>query len=186
MAGQNNGFRQNRFGGNFWDGQQPGGSVVGSKLESVLRYTRPMVEDGEIDYEFYHEPGKAMVHPSLGRLAFVINSDGVSLHRLTDIPREGSNLDPGNLSVEPTRRRGPASPPLRARDWNQVKLGVVDDVMTIRLNDVLIFERPIEPTNSRMFGLFHFADETEARVREVHYQGQWPRTLPEALRARRD
>ncbi len=29
----------------------------GMKLESVLRYNRPLLEDGEIDYELYYEPG---------------------------------------------------------------------------------------------------------------------------------
>jgi len=30
----------------------------------------------------------------------------------------------------------------------------------------------------RNFGLFHYADQTEARVRGVTYRGDWPRELP--------
>jgi Protein of unknown function (DUF1583)/Protein of unknown function (DUF1581) len=184
--GANNMFNRNRFGWNAWNSQQPISTVVGSKLESVLRHARPMLEDGEIEYEFFYETGKAMVHPALGRLAFLINPDGVSLHRLTDDPRDRAGLEPGNLGVEPGRRRGPASPPLRPKGWNRLKMALVGDVATITLNDVPIYERPIEPTNSRTFGLFHSADETEARVREVSYRGDWPRTIPKALATKRD
>jgi hypothetical protein len=179
-ASNNMFFNQNRFAFNFGNGQQSPPSVVGSKLESVLRSTRPMLEDGEVEYEFYHEPGKATVHPALGRLAFVINPDGVSLHRLSDGAQERTGLEPGNLSVEPSRRRGPPSPPLRPKGWNRLKLAIAGDVATITLNDVVVYERPIETTNSRTFGLFHFADEGEARVREVSYRGDWPRAIPTA------
>ena len=37
----------------------------------------------------------------------------------------------------------------------------------------------------RTFGLFHYADATRARVRNVTYQGEWSRTLPPNLRAAR-
>jgi hypothetical protein len=182
----NNMFNRGGFNVDFVNGQQPQPTVVGSKIESVLRLARPMLEDGAIEYEFYHEPGKAMVHPSLGRLAFVIQPDGVALHRLTDTPYERAGLDPGNLTVEPTRRRGPASPPLVPKAWNRLKFALIGGVATITLNDVLIYERPIEATNSRSFGLFHHADEAEARVRDVTQVGEWPRTIPPSLAKKPD
>ena len=40
----------------------------------------------------------------------------------------------------------------------------------------------IEPVNQRTFGLFHYADLTEVRVRNVTYQGNWPRSLLAGLR----
>jgi hypothetical protein len=46
-----------------------------------------------------------------------------------------------------------------------------------------VFTRRLEPENQRDFGLFHFADETAARVRGITYEGNWPRTIPESLRA---
>jgi hypothetical protein len=60
-------------------------------------------------------------------------------------------------------------------------LEVTGDTLSLRLNDVLIEERPIEPTNQRTFGLFHFADEGEARVRNVTYRGSWAREKPADL-----
>jgi hypothetical protein len=73
----------------------------GSKQEGLLRYHRPLLEDGEIRYEFYYEPGESMTHPALGRLAFLLAPDGVSLHWLTDAQHDRTGLPPDNVQVEP-------------------------------------------------------------------------------------
>jgi hypothetical protein len=57
---------------------------IGSNQESLLQYHRPMLEDGTISYEFYYEPGKAAVHPTLDRLSLLLEEDGVQVHWLTD------------------------------------------------------------------------------------------------------
>jgi hypothetical protein len=155
--------------------------AAGSKQESLLQYHRPMVEDGEIAYEFFHEPGKAIAHPTLDRLAFLLEPDGVKVHRLTDAQHERTGLTPDNAAVEHENRRGPASLPLKAGEWNRLQVTLSGDNVALRLNGQLIYERALEGTNQRLFGLFHYADETEVRVRKVTYRGEWPRTLPDPL-----
>jgi hypothetical protein len=157
--------------------------IPGSMQESLLQYHRPMLEDGEISYEFYYEPGKAQVHPALDRLAFLLAPEGVAIHRLTDAQYDRTGLDPGNFAVEPAHRRGPGRLPLKPRDWNRLELALAGDVVTLRLNGVAVYERPLESSNNRTFGLFHYADTAEARVRNVEYRGDWPRSLPESLTA---
>jgi hypothetical protein len=66
---------------------------------------------------------------------------------------------------------------LKDRDWNLVKLALRGDVVSLSLNGVEIYERPLEATNQRIFGLFHYSSETEVHVRKVMYRGNWPRTL---------
>ena len=61
-------------------------------------------------------------------------------------------------------------------------LELAGDKVTLELNGQAIYERTLEPTNQRYFGLFHYADETQVRVRNVSYQGRWPRRLPESVR----
>jgi tetratricopeptide (TPR) repeat protein len=155
--------------------------LPGSKLESLARYHRPLVEDGEIAYEFYYEPGKTLTHPALGPEAFLLDPDGVKIHHLTDGAYERSGRTPDNATVEPESRRGPASLPLKAKAWNHAALTLKGDTLTLRLNGEPICERRIESSTPRLFGLFHFADETEVRVRNVTYRGDWPRRLPEGL-----
>jgi tetratricopeptide (TPR) repeat protein len=152
--------------------------LPGSKQESVLQYHRPMLEDGETEYEFFYEPGKAATHPALDRLVLLLDPDGVKLHWLTDAQHDRTGLAPDNVIVEPENRRGPTELPLRPREWNCVKLTLAGDTITIRVNGELVYERELERTNQRSFGLFHYADETEVRVRDVTYRGAWPRTLP--------
>ena len=37
-----------------------------------------------IEYEFFYDPDKAMVHPMLDRFTFLLEPEGVKLHWLTD------------------------------------------------------------------------------------------------------
>ncbi len=157
---------------------KPAETIVGGKHESLLRYARPVAEDGEITYEFFHEPGKAIVHPSLDRLAFLLDPEGVKLHRITDGKHDRTGLDPGNATDEPSSRRGPARLPLKPGEWNRMALAIRGDEVTLTLNGQVVFARQLEASNRRDFGFFYFADESEARVRDVVYKGEWPRTLP--------
>ena len=158
----------------------------GIKQESLLKYHRPMLEDGQIDYEFFYEPGKVMVHPALDRLAFLLEPDGVRIHRLTDGAFDHTSLAPDNIAEEPENRRGPASLPLKPNAWNRLVVKLMGDKVTLELNDQAIYERTLEPTNQRYFCLFHYADETQVRVRNVTQQGNWPRSLPASLRLQRN
>ena len=158
--------------------------IAGSKQESVLRYHRPLAEDGRIAYEFYYEPGKVVVHPSLDRLAFLLEPDGVKIHELTDGPYERNGLAAGNAREEPENRRGPASIPFKPNAWNNLVLSLAGDRVRLDLNGQAIYERSLEPTNQRTFGLFHFADLTRAQVRSVSYHGRWARRLPESVRTK--
>ena len=71
---------------------------------------------------------------------------------------------------------------MKPRKWNRLVLRLTGDHLTLELNDQAIYEPTLEPTNQRTFGLFHYADVTQACVRNVTYQGDWPRSLPESLR----
>jgi hypothetical protein len=146
--------------------------------ESAVYYQRPFLEDGAVEYEFFFDPDKAMVHPALDRLTFMLEPDGIKLHRLTDGAADKSGVPIDNLADEPACRRGPAKLSLTAKAWNKVRLAVAGDTVTVSLNGTPIYERSIEPTNQRLFGLFHFTDRTEARVRGVVLTGDWPKQVP--------
>ncbi len=152
--------------------------AAGSRRQSLLRYKRPLLEDGELEYEFYFEPGEAHVHPALDRLAFLLLREGVKIHWLTDAPYDRTGLAHDNALDEPAQRRGPARLPLVSNDWNRVRLSLQGDEVSVRLNDVEVYRRALEPTNLRTFGLFHYADESQARVRKIVYRGGWPRAIP--------
>jgi tetratricopeptide (TPR) repeat protein len=148
--------------------------------EAALFYHRSFLEDGAVEYEFYHDPGKCLAHPTLDRLVFLLEPDGVKLHWLTDGPHERSGVKVDNVTDEPANRRGPSKLAIKPHAWNRMKLTVVGDTVKLWLNGELIYERPIEPTNQRYFGLFHYTDRTEARVRNVVLTGDWPKQLPPA------
>ncbi|MBC7817401.1 MAG: DUF1583 domain-containing protein [Planctomycetaceae bacterium] len=183
------------------------------KVENVIRYHRPMLEDGEISYEFFYDPetkltvddpsrrefvngvirnaqrtvkGQTLAHPALDRMVCLLEPDGVKIHWLTDGRFDRTGLLPGNAEVAGALRDPAAAArsdaatkmPLKDRDWNAVKFAVKGDTLTIELNDEPVFSHAIEPTNLRHFGLFHYANESSVRVRNIRYRGDWPKTLP--------
>jgi hypothetical protein len=81
--------------------------------QSHLTYMRPLLDGESVSYEFFHEDGKTIVHPTLGRLTFLIESGGVRMHWLTDNDNEWTGLGADNAIVEPLNRRGPRSLPIK-------------------------------------------------------------------------
>lgn len=166
---------------------ESGGLIIGEKrsedagtaYESLIQYNRPMLEDGTIDYDFFYDEGKVHVHPAVDRLTFLLQPDGVRIHHVTDGPWDATGADPLSVHDEPDSRRGPARLPFRQREWNHLKLSLAGDTVQLSLNNELVFERDLEPTNQRTFGLFHYADQTEARIGNVTWIGDWPKVLPQ-------
>jgi len=168
------------------DWRKEGGTIVGRKkdelagyqLQSLLYYHRPMLEDGSIEYEFLYRPGELVAHTALDRLVFLLEPKGVRIHWLTDHSRDRTGLLPDNAFDEPANRHGPSPLPLKTDDWNRIRLDLTGDTVVLSLNGQPICQRDLEPTNMRTFGLFHYADQTEVRVRNITYRGDWPRELP--------
>ena len=151
---------------------------AGSAVQKLLRYCRPVAEDGTIEYDFFYRQGEACVHPALDRLAFLLDHSGVKIHWITDRRYERFAIDPANVSEDPSNRRGPSPLPLQNDAWNRLKIDVKGNVVQLALNGEPIYERVLEDSNQRTFGLFHYADRTEARVRNVVWRGDWPKQLP--------
>ena len=146
--------------------------------ERLLQYHRPMMEDGVIAFDFFYSPGKVCVHPALDRLAFLVGENGVQLHEITDGAFDRTERSPASILDVPKARRGPEPIPLKPNDWNRMELHVTGDVVSLVLNNAEIFEWTLERGNRRTFGLFHFADRTSAKVRNMVWSGNWPTELP--------
>ncbi len=168
-----------------YDWQVKGGEILGRKLNRVaerpvpskLAYFRPLQPGETIRYEFFHEPGKTHVHPSLGRLAFLLEPDGVRLHWLTDEAGDDwTGLKVDNAIDAPDARRS-KQVNLKAGDWNAVALAGTSDGVRINVNGVTVYEMKLETTSERLFGFFHYRERTAARVRNVILTGTWSAVL---------
>ena len=145
--------------------------------QSRLYYDRPLRDGDSITYEFLYEPGQVMVHPAIDRLAFLLEEGGVRVHWMTSGGSDLTGLPADNAADEPANRRGPKSIPLKAGQWNTVKLSLVANTVTLDLNGQAIYERPLESSLGRHFGLFHYKDQTTAQARNVVLRGHWPERL---------
>ncbi len=132
-------------------------------------------------YEFYYSPGQTVAHPSIGRIALMLDPDGVTSHWIGtpkwDENYEGIPLN--NAIVEATCRRGPEKLPLKPDDWNQVDLSLKGNAAVVSLNGTVVFERPIEPGQSTRFGIFRYKQQA-AKVRNAILTGDWPTEVPGA------
>jgi hypothetical protein len=154
--------------------------TVASKItsQSWLAYHRGLQPGDVLSYEFYYEPGKTIVWPSLGRVAFLVEPVGVRLHWITDIPHMAvGGLTPDNAVVDPRAARTARAIALRPNAWNSMSVTVRDRVAELSLNGSDIYEHPLAPTDSRLFGLFHYRSDSQARVRGLVLRGNWPTTL---------
>ena len=115
------------------------------------------MQPGEtVHYEFFYEPGKAQVHPSLGNLAFLLEPDGLKLHWMTDaLADDWSGLSADNAVAHPKGRRAEKLP-LKAGAWNAVTLTVTAVGVKIALNGETIYESNLEPAIERAFGFFYY------------------------------
>ncbi len=149
--------------------------LAGSGKESLLRYHRPLAENGALTYRFRYVPGEKHVHPALGDTVFLLNPDGVALHALTNGIYETSGLSTSNSRL----LEGTGPLPLKPNDDNDVTLKLEGDDVTIILNGKDIARQPLGARNNRLFGFFHQPGETEARISKVTFRGEWPRQLPQ-------
>lgn len=140
-----------------------------------LYYQRPLCDQEIFSYEFFYAPGTQMTHPTVGRLAFLLESDGVNLHWIGNPSWDDAVLGIAteNRVTEADSRRGPAKLPLKENEWNKVAVKLKGDNVSITLNDVEVYERTLEPANQRLIGLFHDKRQT-AKVRKAVLAGPWP------------
>ena len=156
-------------------------NLAGTGMEQLIRYIRPMVEGGTLEYEFFYRQGT--VRSASGTRpcgAFLLQPEGVRIHWITDGKHDRSGLDPWNVTDEPENRRGSETLPLMENQWNRVALNLKGDNIQLSLNGQLIYKRKLEPDNRRTFGLFHYCGETKAHARNIVWRGNWPKTLPPA------
>lgn len=142
----------------------------------LLQYQRPLLESESITYEFLHQDEASIVHPAVGRLAFLIESGGVRLRWITTGDSEWTSLAVDNAALEPLHRRG--SRLLKENDWNQVRVQRIDQEILIHLNDELIYQRPLELNSDTTFGLYRAVRSGHVNIRKVIMTGDWPKTLP--------
>jgi hypothetical protein len=158
-AGEIRGYRKTRFQHTF--------------QESLLRYIRPMAEDGTIEYEFFYAENTEHVHPALDQLVFLLEPKQVALHQATTGIHDRTGLNPLNR-----QEVSPAVACSLLPGWNRLKLEVIGDLVRIVLNGTPVYDGNIPADNDRTFGLFHYADQTSVRVRHVNWTGNWPKVLP--------
>ncbi|MEL6104930.1 MAG: DUF1583 domain-containing protein [Planctomycetota bacterium] len=157
-----------------------GGADNGFQKQSCIRYQRPLCDGDVLSYEFFYEEGKTVVHPTIGRIAYVLRPNGLHLHWM-NAANTSWKIPQGYEIPLPTETE-PQALPLNSGQWNTVEVTRRGDQVAIKLNQETIFEqKPQSRLGDMVFGLFHYRDQSDARVRNIQLQGDWPDQLPANL-----
>ena len=139
--------------------------------ENWLLYSRPMIEDGEFEFEMFAESKtNTLCHVSLGRTALILQEDGIYRHEKVS----GAEEEIADQKIADSTGAG-----LKDGDWNKVLVRLTGDQAKLLVNDqeVATFTVP-DAKQLRFPGLFRFSDLSNARVRNVKLRGDWPTSLP--------
>ena len=151
----------------------------GFQAQSVIQYNRPLTDGDKISYEFLYEPGKSEVHPAIGRVAYMLRNDGCKLH-LMAAPNTAWTIPADFEAPVPGAESQPLQ--LKSGQWNQVELSRTGEQVTISVNGAVAFQgAPHSQVGDMVFGLYHNARKTSARVRNIKMTGNWPDALPDSV-----
>ncbi|MEZ6088363.1 MAG: DUF1583 domain-containing protein [Pirellulaceae bacterium] len=156
-------------------------TTTNARQPGLLQYQRPLLDKESIAYEFMHRDEAAIVHPAIGRLAFLLEPGGVRLRWITTGPSDWSGLEMDNAALEPLYRRGPRPLPVKEGEWNQVRVKVENGDVLVHLNDELVYRRPLESQADTTFGLYRASRASGAKVRNILMTGDWPEQIPQAF-----
>ncbi|MCA9060218.1 MAG: DUF1583 domain-containing protein, partial [Planctomycetaceae bacterium] len=149
-----------------------------SRQQSWIYYQRPLMDRESFEYEFFYQPGRSVAHPTIGRLALMLDSDAVRTHWIASVTEEHvDRIEPDNALTESDIQRHPGKLPLRPNDWNHVSLQLNGQTASVTLNGVVVCERAIEPHLSHRFGLFRHRGQS-VQVRNAVLKGNWAETQP--------
>lgn len=143
-----------------------------------IQYLRPLIDDETMSYRFFYEAGQHEVHPSIGRVVFLLRPDGVKLRWLADDRSlESFQISPLH-EVDPTEVLGDGVPLFREGEWNDVTLLCVGNMIELSVNGKSICRT--EMSIDQRFGVL-CEEGRQARIRDLKLVGPWPETLPASL-----
>ena len=151
----------------------------GFQKQGCIRYQRPLCDGDTLSYEFFYEQGKTEVHPTIGRVAYVLRPDGLKVHWM-NAANTSWKIPQGFEASLPDAEPKPL--PLKSGEWNQVELVRTGAKLAIKLNGETVFDgEPQSRLGDMVFGFFHYRDQANARLRNVVLTGAWPDQVPGEL-----
>jgi len=150
-------------------------------VQSSLIYDRALEDGDVVSYEFYHEPEEFMVHPSVGRVAYLIEPNGLELHWLTGPGDHARGVDSTNRALDPGLKIHTPRPNLKPRAWNSMTVAIEKGAVHLNLNGQKLASGTLDSGPKPIFGLYHDRFREAVKVRNITLKGRWPERLPDAM-----
>jgi hypothetical protein len=118
-----------------------------------------------MSYSFFFERDQRLVHPVIGGQVLILEPE----FGLREAALHGTRIELSSASAV----GGGAALPLRSSEWNQLQINVTEDRAELLLNGQMIGTVVLATGSDRVFGLFHWSDQTGAEVRDLTMTGEW-------------
>ncbi len=140
----------------------------------VLTYGRPLLEDADLELEFYYEQNRSSLAIAIGGVLFELSPSGLQPRALQPLPKSLIRIP---NQIPELRESKPL--PLQESDWNRIKLSLRGDELSWVINDTSVGKCTLsQPKPLRHLSLCYPWMTHELSVRKLIYQGNWPKQLP--------
>ncbi|MFN3193203.1 MAG: DUF1583 domain-containing protein [Aureliella sp.] len=147
--------------------------------EQWIYYLRPICDGESVSCEFYYEPGKYSLHPTIDRISLQIDRPKLRKHWITSSAAVfGVSSTNG---VDLARDEIINTPELKAKAWNRLAYSREGNQITVSVNDKPIYSQPADKILRGRFGFLQDPEAFQVKVRNVILTGDWPESLPEDL-----
>lgn len=153
----------------------------GPDQQRHLQYQRPLLDGETFSYAFRYQPDQSNVHPSMGRVALVFSSEGLTLRWLKQTYSLESDDQTATMELPVDEVLADVAAILKPDSMNEMQLRLVGDKCEAILNGTAIARFTV--ATDRRPGLLGLKRQ-RCEVQDVTLSGDWPERLPSDLMER--
>ncbi|MFM7055383.1 MAG: DUF1583 domain-containing protein [Planctomycetota bacterium] len=143
---------------------------MGSWRPSHLCFLPPLPLRGKVSWSFRYEPGRALVHPTVGDRVLLLEAGaGVRVGELRQILREQVELSAATV-MNACVRIAESQCDLSTEAWQQASLEITEDELQLQLNGEPAAALMLGTQADRRLGFFHWSDQTAAEIRSLQLE----------------
>jgi hypothetical protein len=143
---------------------------VGSWRPGQLCFMPPLPERGAVSWSFRYEPGRSMVHPTVGDQVLLLEPGaGIRVGALRQITEDRVELSAAKVQAASVLIEGSRCD-LSTDVWQQASLEISGSDIELRLNGIPAATLKLATQQDRRLGFFHWSDQTAAEIRSLQLE----------------
>jgi hypothetical protein len=143
---------------------------AGTWRPNLLQFMAPLPPRGRISWAFRYEPGRKLVHPTVGSVVLLLEPGiGISAGELPRILDTNTELSQSALHAARQRLQDSRCE-LSTDAWQQATLEIDGANLLLQLNGTPAAQLLLRNPQNRRFGFFHWSDQTAAEINSLQLE----------------